>query len=110
MEALQLTDASVAAALAQAKDDAAAAAAATAAAATSMDGSAAMAVVPADERVAPAEDGLMSVLQQLAATQEELLQQGPPFDADQMGELADQLAQVGRVSVWVAFCILNHAF
>jgi hypothetical protein len=97
MEALQLTDASMAAALAQAKDDAAAAAAATAAAATTMDGIAATAAEPADEQEGHAEDGLMRVLQQLAATQEELLQQGPPFDADQMAELADQLAQVGIV-------------
>lgn len=97
MEALQLTDASMAAALAHAQHDANAAAAATAAAATTMDGMAATAAEAENEQEAPAEDGLMRVLQQLAASQEELLQQGPPFDADQMAELADQLAQVSMV-------------
>jgi hypothetical protein len=95
MEALQLTNDSVAAALAHAQSGADPAAAATAAAVTSMDGLAATAAEAEEEPGVPVEDGLMRVLQQLAATQAELLQHGPPFESDQMGELADQLAQVG---------------
>jgi hypothetical protein len=91
MEALQLTNALEAAALAHAQSGADAAAAATAAAVTSMDG---MAATAADAEDGSVEDGLMRVLQQLAATQAELLHHGPPFESDQMGELADQLAQV----------------
>jgi hypothetical protein len=96
MEALQLTNASVTAALAHAQNGADAAAAATAVAVTSMDGRVVTAAEQEEEQV-DAEDGLMRVLQQLAATQAELLQQGPPFESDQMGELADQLAQVCSV-------------
>jgi hypothetical protein len=94
MEALQRTNALEAAALAHAQSGADAAAAATAAAVISMDGMAATAADAEEELDGPVEDGLMRVLQQLAATQAELLQHGPPFESDQMGELADQLAQV----------------
>jgi hypothetical protein len=97
LEALQLTDPSVAAALADAQSGADAAAAATALGVTSVDGMAASAADAEEELGAPVVDGLMRVLQQLAATQAELLQHGPPFDSDQMGELADQLAHVSCV-------------